>query len=151
MIVRESTEWLEELFKQETEKYTTAKTQGEKEVALGNMERIHEMLIEAYQNETKLEESQVKREEIESKEKTELEKNEIQRKTNELAEKLEEIRKKEANKMFWTNFGFQAAGIGLNVANTINNGIFRHNVLTLEQGDIIVGKTKSYNLATKNI
>ena len=151
MIVRESTIWLEELLKQETEKYTGANTQGEKEVALGNMERIHKMLIEAYENEAKLEESQVKREEAESREKTETAKIEVQKKTNELTEKLEAVRKREANRLFWTNFGFQAAGIGLNVTKTINEGIFRDNVLGLEQADVIVGKTKSYSLATKTI
>lgn len=151
MIVRESTIWIEELLKQETEKYTGAKTQGEKEVALGNMERIHKMIMEAYENEAKLEESQVKREEAESREKTETEKIEVQKKTNELTEKLEAVRKKEANRLFWTNVGFQAAGVGLNIANTINNGIFKHNVLSLEQADVIVGKTKSYSLATKTI
>ena len=151
MIVRESTIWLEEMLKQEAETYKVAESQGEKEVILGNMERIHKMLVEAYENEANLEESQVKREEVESKEKIEIEKTEVQRKTNELTEKLEVQRKKEANRLFWTNVGFQAAGVGLNIANTINSGIFRHNVLTLEQGDIIVGKTKSYSLATKNI
>lgn len=150
MIVRESTEWLEAIFKKEIDGYIES-IGDEQEEHLVKMEKIHKMLIASYDNENDLEKFQVIREDNELKEEIEKEKISAKIHENELNERIENQRKKEANRAFITNTVLQGAGLGLQTGNLIGSIVFRNKVLGFEANDLIVGKTKSYSLATKNI